>query len=299
MIAHQARAGGFLYAAVKVVKIGLTILLYYLLQVSVMPHLKVAGIMPNLLMVCIAVMTVSFGKKYAFATGAVLGIMLESMSSNIRMLNLLMYPALALLSAQIFADMSDIKRELLRIRIAQRQTEKKPTVNTGVRRTRLHIDFRRKSADDMNAHVRILLNAVTLTAMYETVMILYILLDGVALQWVHIQRTFLTLIYTAVTCILMFPTRWFLGMYRRRRRPGMDEQGLGEAVDITEKELRAISLEPDMPMTASFLGKEGTQSAIMPDDATPTLDQHDDNKDEEKKDPAPRTDPDPEKEGNA
>ena len=256
MIVHQARKGGFIYAAVKLVKISLTILLYYLLQVSVMPHLKVAGVMPNLLMVCVAIMTVSFGKKYAFATGAVFGIMLESMSSNIRMLNLLMYPSLALLSAQIFADMSDIKRELLRIRIAQRQTEKKPTIQTGIRRTRLHIDFRRKSADDMNAHIRILLNAITLTAMYEAVMILYIMLDGVALQWVHLQRTFFTLMYTAFASILMFPTRWFLGMYRRRRKPGMDEHGLGEEVDISEKELRAISLEPDMPMTVSFLAKD-------------------------------------------
>lgn len=50
------------------------ILWYYLLQTCVMPYLKIAGVMPNLLMVAIAILTVSYGKKYAFVAGALTGI---------------------------------------------------------------------------------------------------------------------------------------------------------------------------------------------------------------------------------
>lgn len=56
-------------------------------------------------------------KKYAFACGAVFGILLEVMLPSLPILNLVIYPALTLLCAQIFADMSEIKRELLGLRL--------------------------------------------------------------------------------------------------------------------------------------------------------------------------------------
>jgi len=245
----QPRRGGFLHAIVKLLKVSALVLLSYLLQVSVMPHLKLFAIVPNLLMVCIAILTVSFGKKYAFAAGAVIGIILESAANNLSMVNLLLYPALGLLCAQIFADMSDIKRELLRIRIAQRQASK----GTGgivnpYQRKRFHLDLHRTTADDMNAYLRILLNALTLTLMYEMVMLIYIAiaLEGVVIGFHHFLRIFNTLLYTGLACVLMFPTRAFLGMYQRRKRLAVGELSQ-ERIDISDKDLRRVALVSDLP----------------------------------------------------
>lgn len=245
----QRRKGGFINAAVKLLKVGTMVLLSYLLQVNAMPHLKVFDIVPNLLMVCIAILTVSFGKKYAFASGAVIGIILESAANNLSMVNLLLYPALGLLCAQIFADMSDIKRELLRIRIAQRQANKGTGgVINPYQRKRLHLDLHRKTANDMDAHLRILLNALTLTLMYEFVMLVYIAiaLDGVYIGFHHFLRIFYTLVYTGVTCLLMFPARAFLGLYHRRARTAAGDLSR-ERIEISDKDLRQVALVPDLP----------------------------------------------------
>lgn len=237
---------GYLYALVRLVKILFLILLFYLLQTVVIPHLKLWGIMPNLLMVIIAILTVSFGKKYAFASGALIGILLETMTPNLRIFNLLIYPALALLCAQIFADMSEIKRELLRIKIAQRQADRRIVAVKGASRPkRLHFHFQRKSADDMEAHLRILLNALLLTLFYEVVMLIYVALDGVQITFSHLLRMMQTLLYTGLWCVLMFPVRGFLGMYRGRRR--QNEAIIGDTVMISEKDLKQISMAPDMP----------------------------------------------------
>lgn len=245
----QYRRSGFVYAVFKLLKVSALVLLSYLLQVNAMPHLKVFDIVPNLMMVCIAVLTVSYGKKYAFASGAVLGIILESAANNLSMVNLLLYPALGLLCAQIFADMSDIKRELLRIRIAQRQANK----GTGgivnpYQRKRFRLDLHPTTANDMNAHIRILLNALTLTLMYEVVMLVYIAiaLDGVIIGFHHFLRIFNTLLYTGITCLLMFPARAFLGMYHRRTRLTKDDLSR-ERIEISDKDLRQVALVPDLP----------------------------------------------------
>lgn len=125
MIRSVVYRSSYIKAFIKLVKISLLILLFYLLQTVLIPHLKLWGIMPNLLMICVAILTVSFGKKYAFISGAVFGILIEVMSPSLRIFNLLIYPALSLLCAQIFADMSEIKRELLRMKIAQRQANRR------------------------------------------------------------------------------------------------------------------------------------------------------------------------------
>ena len=245
----QRRKGGFIYAAIKLLKVSALVLLSYLLQVNALPHLKVFDIVPNLLMVCIAILTVSYGKKYAFASGAVIGIILESAANNLSMVNLLLYPALGLLCAQIFADMSDIKRELLRIRIAQRQANKGTGgVVNPYQRKRFHFDLHRKTANDMEAHIRILLNALTLTLMYEFVMLVYIAiaLDGVYIGFHHFLRIFYTLVYTGLTCLLMFPARAFLGMYHRRARTAMGDLSR-ERIEISDKDLQQIALVPDLP----------------------------------------------------
>ena len=243
----------FIAAFRRLLKVALLVLLFYLVQTSVVPHLMFRGIIPNLLMVCIAIMTVSLGKKYAFASGATIGILLESMLPDMRLFNLLIYPSLALICAQVFADMSELKRELKRIRLAQRQADtRKANVELGYRQRRFRISLRRNTANDLDPHLRIFMNTLMLTALYEGVMLIYVMLTGVPFTFAHLVRVFYTLAYTAVFTLLMFPARAFLGMYRRRKR-GVQLEGVGELVDISEKDLRKISLEPDLPLpTSSF-----------------------------------------------
>lgn len=286
MTARAAYRSGYLHALIRLVKILFLILLFYLLQTVVMPHLKLWGIMPNLLMIIIAILTVSLGKKYAFASGALIGILLETMTPNMRIFNLLIYPALALLCAQIFADMNEIKRELLRIKIAQRQADRRVVAVKGASRPlRLHQYFQRKSADDMEPHLRILLNALLLTLFYEGVMLIYVALDGVQVTFGHLLRMLQTLLYTGLLCAVMFPVRSFLGMYRGRRR--QTEAVIGDAVTISEKDLRQISIEPDMPSAGAALQQKAPHKA----DAVPNEETDDQASDEA---PSPDAGPQPE-----
>ncbi len=240
------RKDGFAAAFIKLAKVAFLVLLCYLIQVSVMPHLKFMGLVPNVMMICIAILTVSLGKKYAFASGAVFGILLDSLATNMETINLVIYPALALLCAQIFADMSDIKRELMRIRIAQRQAERgAANIANPYQRKRFRLSFRRVTADDRDPHLRILLNALMLTALFEVVMMLYFALGGIAIGMTHIRRLMITLLYTALASLIMFPARAFLGMYQwRSRKAQLDGQ---QSIDITDKALDQIALVPDLP----------------------------------------------------
>ena len=61
-------------------------------------------------------MTVSLGKKYAFGASCVTGILLEVMTSTVGGFYAVIYPAVSMLFAQLFSDMSDEKREIRRNR---------------------------------------------------------------------------------------------------------------------------------------------------------------------------------------
>lgn len=243
------RGGAVWVAGIKLVKAVLLILLYYLLQTAAMPHLKVFGVMPNLLMVAIAVMTVSYGKLYAFIAGAVIGILLETMAMTIPLFYVIIYPVLSLLCAQVFADMSDVKREIRRLRETQRQSEAAAEIKTSFKPGRLRFHFRRSSPYDLNPHLRILLNAVVLVLLYEGVMLVYIALVGIQVNFGHILRALYVMIYTALCCVSMFPARAWLGLYRRRRGRKADFQR--EEITTDRELLRKMTLVPDeAPQTA-------------------------------------------------
>ncbi|MGI6234639.1 MAG: hypothetical protein ACOYI6_05240 [Christensenellales bacterium] len=245
MQAVWQRGSSITRAAFKFFKVVLLVLLFFLLQTVVMPHLKIAGIMPNLLMVIIAIMTVSYGKLYAFISGALIGIILEAMSYSIPLFYLLIYPVLALLCAQVFADMSDIKREMRRIREAQRLSEAEAQIQAPFMRRKFRIRFRvrRDSPHDLNAHLRILLNALMLVFLFEGVMMLYIALSGIDVTFNHFVRILYTAAYTAACCVVMFPIRAWLGLYKRPRRLKVVE---GETEVTTSREiLKQIALVPD------------------------------------------------------
>lgn len=233
---------GIIQAGIKLLKVLALVLLFYLLQTVVMPHLRIAGVMPNLLMVIIAIMTVSYGKMFAFITGATVGILLEAMGVSTPLFYLIIYPVLAMLWAQLFADMSDVKREMRRIREAQRKSEKMEFKSPYARR-KVNIRFRRSSPYDLNAHLRILLNAVMLTLSYELVMMIYIALTGIPITSIHLIRTFNTLVYTASCCLVMFPVRAFLGLYRRKRH--LSKESLNRQIGTDRKLLQQVLLVPD------------------------------------------------------
>ncbi len=216
------------------------ILLFYLLQACVVPHLKVMGIMPNLLMVLIAILTVSYGKLFAFLSSAMLGIILESMARTIPLFYVLIYPVLALVCAQLFADMSDVQREYRRIRDAQRRSDAVTQLAAPLMKNRLRLKLRRDSSRDMNPHLRILLNALLLCVMYDGIMLIYIALKGIPITGTHLARVFWSLAYTAVCCPVMFPTRAFLGIYKRRRHGAEHRRILTD-----EAALRRMALVPD------------------------------------------------------
>lgn len=257
-------------AGLKFVKALLLVLLFFLLQTAVMPHLKIAGILPNLLMVIIAIFTVSYGKLYAFISGALSGILLEAMSYNIPLFYLLIYPVLALLCAQVFADMSDIKREMRRIREAQLKSEAVSQIKTPFTRRKLRLRFRRQSAHDLNAHVRILLNALMLVVLFEGVMLIYVALSGIPITFAHVLRVVYAAAYTALCCLLMFPVRAFLGLYKRKRRLMAED---GKPMLVTDRELlRQLAMVPDeiaqpKAQPFQFFRKKPKQaSSVLPDE---------------------------------
>ena len=239
----------------KLIKTASLILLFYLLQTCIMPHLKIFGVMGNLNMVIIAILTVSFGKKYAFASGAVIGSILESMARNINSFYVIMYPTLALIYAQVFADMSDMKREFRRIKL--KSEEHIDHIQSTVRKLRMfRITFMRTSPDDMNPHLRILLNAVCLHGTYEVIMILYAALGGVTLSLRHFSNMLMAVTYTALCCVVMFPVRKFLGMYPKRAVHEVGEDFVRENDEMPLQDWKALCLIPDDPTADSLHGFE-------------------------------------------
>ena len=243
MAVSSIRRHGVVAAGIKLLRVLALILLFYLLQVAVVPHLGVFGVMPNLLMVIIAIMTVSYGKQFAFITGAVIGIILESMAVSIPLLYVVIYPVLALLCAQVFADMSDVKREMRRIKEAQRQSEAAAEIKAPYARPRFKIRLKRTSPYDLNPHLRIFLNVLMLTALYEGIMIIYVALGGVTVNFGHFQRAFAAIVYSGIASVLMFPTRALIGMYTRRFRNRKREER--QSIGTDPALLRELAIVPD------------------------------------------------------
>lgn len=238
----------------RLLKTTFLVVLFYLLQVCVVPYLEVFGVMPNLHMVVIAILTVSCGRKFAFAAGALTGILLEAVSRNINSFYVLIYPTLALIFAQLFADMSDLKREIRRIQLrSEEQTEQlKDTTPGGRKRFRFKLRFKRNSADDLNPHLRILLNAAALHAAYEIIMMIYVSLSGIPVGFYHIAKLIKSCLYTSAWCVVMFPARYFLGMYKKRavKEVGDDLEQYREG--FTRADWQSIALIPDSPTADSL-----------------------------------------------
>ena len=165
----------------------------YLFDVCVMPYLPIADVTGSVSLALIAILIVSYGRKAAFVAGSIIGMLYESMLAGVHALQLLFYPIASMLTAQLFADMSDRAKERRRTRGARRQ-------------------------EDLPAFLRIILGSVCLSLLWSVVHITYCYLAGFGLTSAHITRMLIYIAYTAaLTVVLMVPVRAFLGLYHKRR----------------------------------------------------------------------------------
>lgn len=172
-------------------------LLAYLFQVCVMLYFPVSGVVGNLPFAWLAILVVSYGKKYGFCASCIIGMLMEAMLSNVHVMYLVAYPIITMLCAQVFADMSD------------RQRERRRTQNT---------DGRRRE-NDLPVIVRIPCCAALMDFILEVVLCAYMYLIGVEITWLHVGRVLLAVLYTtALALLLMYPVRVLLGMYPRRKK---------------------------------------------------------------------------------
>ena len=82
---------------------------------------------------------------------------------------------------------------------------------------------RHRREGDLPALLRIPLCAGLMDLILNIVLCAYLYLTGVELGFIHIARALLSVLYTgALSILLMFPTRYFLGMYphRKKRKKG-------------------------------------------------------------------------------
>lgn len=200
----------------KVLKAFLIILAAYLVQVCVMQYFAVGGICGSVLFAVLAILTVSLGKKYAFCASCIIGMLMESMLSNVPGLYIIAYPVISMICATFFADMSDRQRE--RRRMINDIRRSRQSERSGARRflSRLTGGYR---DGDLPAHLRIVLCAGLMDLILNIVMIAYMYLIGVDMSFTHVGRALASVVYTmALAALLMGPVRYFLGMYLRRRR---------------------------------------------------------------------------------
>ena len=158
------------------------VLFGYLLQVCVMPYIRVFGVTPNLLYVIVGIITVAYGKLRAFWAGVIFGLLTQIMLPSVSYLNLGLYSLTTLFCSFPFAD--------------------KPLKTLEYERATNH---RRK---ELPAWVRTLLCTLLNIFVYETVQVTYIYLGGSSLTAGHFIRAGIDVAATGLLCLLvMFPVR--------------------------------------------------------------------------------------------
>lgn len=176
----------------KGLKLALLTLLAYLLQSTVAVHISIGDVAPNLALMLIAIVSVAYARVYTFVMALAVGYLMEIMLPALDYMNLILYPVCAMLGTLAFAD----------------KTERKLEEERGLG----------KRGGNWPAHLRTPLSALLSIAVFETVNLIYIYLNGVTIEGAHIGRALIDIAYTTVlTAALQFPVRWWLGMYRIKK----------------------------------------------------------------------------------
>lgn len=160
----------------------LMIVFGYLLQVCVMPYVRIFGVVPNLLYVIIGVVTVAYGKLRALWAGLCFGLLMEIMLPSVPYLNLALYPVSTLFCSFAFAD-----KPLKTI-------EYERAVN--------------KKSKELPAWLRTVLCTALNIFVFEAVNVTYIYLGGSPLTFSHFFKAFGSVVLTSLLClVLLFPLR--------------------------------------------------------------------------------------------
>ena len=154
----------------------------YLLEVCVMPYVRIFGITPNLLYVIIGIVTVAYGKLRAFWVGLCFGLLMEIMLPSVPYLHLLLYPVTTLFCSFAFADKP------------LKTLEYERAVN--------------KKSKELPAWLRTVLCTALNILVFEVVNVTYIYLGGSALTFSHFFKALGDVVLTSLLClILLFPIR--------------------------------------------------------------------------------------------
>ena len=183
----------------------LVLLLGYLLQVCVMPYLKLGSITPSILLACTAVITVGYGRLRALWADAFYGILTETFLASVPMLNLMAYPVVALLCSVPCADKS-----------ASRLQYERSIGKAG-----------RNSSPLLRTVTCAFLNALCI----EVVNLVYAYLRGAALTPTAVGRAAVCILSTAaLTALVMIPLRRLLG-FRKPEPKAEQELRFGKPMD--------------------------------------------------------------------
>ena len=204
-------------------KVVVLTILSYLIDVCLMPRLAISGITGSASFAAISVITVCYGRKAAFCSGAIIGILMETMLSSVPVLYLVSYPIISMLCAQWFADLTDRQRERRKL---ARAGQEAPVMSSRfgalvVKHVMNGMDvvrrlFRRE--ENLNPYLRIPLCAMTSSAIMNAVFLIYGYASGFGLDWTHLMRSVMAVVYTVVIALVMtFPYRWYLGLLGRKR----------------------------------------------------------------------------------
>ena len=162
--------------------LALLVVFGYLMEVCLIPYIRVFGVTPNLLYVIIGIVTVAYGKLRAFWVGLCFGLLMEIMLPSVPYLHLLLYPITTLFCSFAFADKP------------LKTLEYERAVN--------------KKSKELPAWLRTVLCTALNILVFEIVNVTYIYLGGSALTFSHFIKAFWDVILTSLLClILLFPIR--------------------------------------------------------------------------------------------
>ena len=202
----------------RALKVLLLTLAAYLIQVCVMRYFTVRSVVGSVVFVVLAIIVVTCGKKYAFCSSCMIGMMMECMvaNSNVPSLYVIAYPAITMLCAQTFADMTDRQLEQRRLANERRQVR----ISQGGGKSHWWHTFALRYRDtDLPPFIRIPLCAGEMDFFLNMVLIAYMYLIGEELTMIHLYRLAGSIVYTmSLALALMYPCRKLLGMYPRRKR---------------------------------------------------------------------------------
>lgn len=184
----------FAKGAWRQVRILLFAMIAYLIQMSIMPHVRILGVTPSLLFAAVAIVTVCYGKLRGFWVGAFYGMLLETLQPTHVMFSLLLYPVASLLAGVMFADKS------------ARQLEYERSLG--------------KAGRNVTPYLRTPMCALVNVTVYEVVNLTYIYLREGSVFADSIWRGVLNLaLTTALTALVMLPVRRMLGFRRIKKKP--------------------------------------------------------------------------------